>query len=516
MFSLTQELAMLVLGAKENRMSRGLMRKIVSNFMNLTAHALMLSVAVLCLGSTARAADITWGGTYRVEGIKLINPELSSDKSDKSYILNHLILSPKIVAADGVTIFGRLDVLNDPNFGINSAGQVNSVAGDLLGNGPGSATPARGTDSNAFGRTQRASPLQVTALYASWTQEFGQLIVGRVPIQFGLGTAYSAGNGMFDHFIDTKDLVAYKIVLGNMFIMPILGKVSEGNLGNEDDVNDYMVHVQYDNPESELSLGFMFDLRVVQGTGNDTPTTPGFWGAGFTNSGSSFKNQLMSFYFSQKAGSSLRASVEADLFSGDTGLKNGAGNNVGLNSFGVAAEFAYIPPVESKWDWKVKLGLASGDDPGTQDTYEGYQFNRNYDVGMIMFNHPLGHTGTDFLRTGFVRDTSSKPSNQIDSEAVSNALYLSPSFQYRTRDNLSYGAAFVYGMLNKDPLTGNVGTSTNLGYELDLNVAYKPVERLTWITEAGFMLPGEAWKGGSSNFENRPAYGITTKAAINF
>ena len=73
--------------------------------------------------------------------------------------------------------------------------------------------------------------------------------------------------------------------------MPILGKLSEGSLGHEDDVNNYVLHFQYDNPESELSLGFLYDIRVAQGTGNDAPTTPSYWGTGFTNSGNSFKNQ---------------------------------------------------------------------------------------------------------------------------------------------------------------------------------------------------------------------------------
>lgn len=491
-------------------------RQILNNF---GALAKMLVPAIaLSFGAEkmAIAADISWGGTYRVEGVDIFNPELTSDRHDKAYALHHLILTPKIVAADGVTIFGRLDVLNDSSFGINSSGQVNSVAGETLGNGPGSTTPVRGTDSNAFARTQRATPIMVTALYASWTQEFGQLIVGRVPMQFGLGTAYNAGNGPFDHFINTKDLVGYKVVLGNLFVMPMVGKVAENNLGDDDDVNDYMIHVQYDNPESELSLGFLYDLRVVEGTGNDTPNTPGFWGSGFASTGNSFKNQMMSFYLSQKANSRLRASVEADLLSGDTGLINSAGNNVGLNAFGIAAEFAYVPPPESNWSGVFKLGMATGDDPGTQDTYEGYQFNRNYDVAMLLFNHPLGQPGTDFLRTGFVRDTTGRPSNQIDSESISNAMYFAPNFSYRVKDSLSYGAAFIYALLNKDPLTGNVGTSKNLGYEVDLSVTYKPIERFTWLTQIGYLLPGDAWRGGSNGFENKPTYGLVTKAAINF
>ena len=56
-----------------------------------------------------------------------------------------------------------------------------------------------------------------------------------------------------------------------------------------------------------------------------------------------------------------------------------------------------------------------------------------------------------------------------------------------------------------------------LGYEFDFSIQYKPMERVTWITEFGALLPGDAWKGSTTqNYESKMPYGITTKAAINF
>ncbi len=83
----------------------------------------------------------------------------------------------------------------------------------------------------------------------------------------------------------------------------------------------------------------------------------------------------------------------------------------------------------------------------------------------------------------------------------------------------------VYGMLNTDPLSPTAtagsagagsGTASSLGWELDLNFNYKPYERFTWITEAGVLLPGEAWQGGNQGLENKLGYGLMTKAAVNF
>src|ERR1700683_5774350 len=91
---------------------------------------------------------------------------------------------------------------------------------------------------------------------------------------------YSDGSGNFDHYLSTKDMVGYKLVLGNLSIMPAYGKVREGNLLNEDDINDYIVMVEYNNPDSDFSMGFMFDQRVApfdsSGQGNDFPASTYF------------------------------------------------------------------------------------------------------------------------------------------------------------------------------------------------------------------------------------------------
>lgn len=461
----------------------------------------------------AQAADLTWGGTYRIEAVKVKNSELTGDDSNKAYLLHHLVLTPKIIAADGLTIHSRFDIFNNASFGQNNqAGEVFGL-GPRIGTGVGQ-DPSN--NNNVFARAQRSGDLAVTQLYATWTQEFGQFIVGRTPLHFGLGTALNAGNGPFDHYFDTRDLLGYKIVMGNLFFLPMLGKVSEGNLGEEDDVNDYMLHVQYDNPETDLSLGFYYDLRIAT-AGNDAPAGTVIGGAGATV-GDTYKTTLIGLYSSQKLGD-FTIGVEADLLSGDTGVRSIVApvDNVKLNSYGVAGEIKWAPK-DAALTGGLKLGIASGDDPGTSDTYEGFIFSRNYDVAMLMFNHPLGQR--DFFRTSLIRDTdvtttAGKPSNQIDTEAISNAVYFAPTLQYQAKENMFWGGSLIYGILNKDPIAGS-GTSSNLGFEIDVNFTYKPYERLTWVTEVGLLFPGDAWKGGSTGLDNKFAYGIVTKAAITF
>lgn len=481
-------------------------RRGVESIVKMISLGLAVS-AIAISASIASAADLQWGGLYRFEGVRIDNPELKSDKSEKAYMLHHLILQPKIVAADGMTIFGRFDLMNNAGFG------ANTQAGEFIGKGVGGGTtPSSVDNSNVLSRNQDSGGLAVTELYMSWAQEFGQLVVGRAPLHFGLGAWFNAGRGNFDHYLSTLDMVGYKVVTGNLFIMPILGKVNEGEVNKEDDVNDYMVHVQYDNPETELSIGLLYQIR--NGGGNDIVANSEYMGGVGSTQVANYKHNYIGVFSSQKL-SNYTVAVEAGILSGDTGVRTSAGNgsqDVRLNAFGLAAEVAWKPEA-SKWSANVKAGFATGDDPGTRDTYEGYSFSRNYRVGQLMFTHPLGQR--DFLRTGLTRNVAGSSAAQIDTETISNAIYFAPAVQYRASEAWSYGGTFVLGRLNKEPIAGG-STATDLGYEVDLNLTWTPFDRFTWTTEVGMLLPGETWKAGPANLDNSFAYGITTKAAIRF
>lgn len=473
-----------------------------------------LLVGAMILATEQSRADISWSGNYRVEAVHVKGAELDSNQLTKAYLLHHLVLQPKLVAADGINIYGRFDLLNNAG--------TDNVAGQTFGSGPnsnptGNTGPQTGanTPSNVFSDNQNVqSPLLVTELYATWTQEFGVFVVGRAPLRFGLGMNYSDGSGLFDHYISTRDMIGYRAVLGNLSIMPILAKVNEGNVGDEDDVNDYIIHIQYDNPETDLSLGVFYQMRTATRAGNDAPNA----NAGSEVSTSGWKTQQINVFTGQKWGNTALG-LEGGFLSGDTGLKQSAGGGgIKVNGYGVAAELSHANP-ESKWAYMLKGGIATGDDPNTADTYEGFIFNRNYNVGMLLFNHPLGQE--DHLRTGAVRagaTTANSASNEIDTEAVSNAMFLAPSFQHKWKDNLQWGGTFVWATL-QDNNFGTVSGDKDLGYEVDLNVTYKPYEKMRWVTEVGALIPGGAWNAGTAGataYENKLTYGITTKAAITF
>lgn len=122
-----------------------------------------LLVGALVLLTGQARADISWSGNYRIEAVRVTGADMTSNQLTKAYLLHHLVLQPKLVAADGINIYGRFDLLNNSG--------TDNVAGQSFGAGPNPSatqpiTPA--TPSNVFSNNQDVQePLLITELYAT-------------------------------------------------------------------------------------------------------------------------------------------------------------------------------------------------------------------------------------------------------------------------------------------------------------------------------------------------------------
>jgi hypothetical protein len=478
---------------------------------SLSLSKTFLACLALLVGANAGAADFEWSGTYRVEGNHIKNSELNGSRQ-LDYGLHHLSLRPKIVAGDGITIFGQFELFNSNSY-------PNSQLGQVFGSGVNTSKPyAAGTtadDSSGLSGVQRSEAILISHLYLSWVQEYGALLAGRAPLHFGLGMSYNAGKGLFDHWFDTRDLVAYKIMMGNLSLTPMYGKVHEGDLDRAEDINDFMVNLMYENPESDLEMGVHYRVRKSGDTGSDVPkdsaTNP--VGIGGNNSVNAAIDMNELNVYAAKDTDRWRAAVEAAFLSGKIGVATAAAEDVTMNGFGIASEFEYRPE-GSRWKYGLKAGYASGDDPETDSQYEGYIFDRNYDVAMLLFNRPLGRQ--DVLRTGAYGggpNATTGLQDKPDVEAISNVMYAVPYFDYQWTDKFSVQGALALGWLNVDPqLVDDVGS--DLGYEVDLGLSFSPRKGVVWKNEIGMLFPGSAFdfNGEGPGF----AYGYTSRAAISF
>lgn len=453
-------------------------------------------------------ADIEWSGVYRMEGNFINNPDLNAHHKQLAYGLSTLILRPKIVAGDGLTINGQFNILNN-------AAEPNSQLGAVMGGGVGTATPTGASNSNSMSQTMKNDTISIAQLFITYNNEYGQLIAGRAPLQFGLGITHNAGRGLFDHWYDTRDMVGYKFIVGNLYFFPMIGKANEGALNNNDDLTDYMIHVQYDNPESDVEMGVFYQIRKGAQMSGDAPagtaTNMPLGGAGAKSTGE--VDARTANIYALRDSENIRLGLEASFQTGNSGVLTAGGEKVTWGGFGVAGELEYRPE-DSKWKYGIKAGMATGDDPTTDAKYEGYIFDRNYDVAMLMFNHPLGQYDVLGSRivTGDPR-TGGKV-NSVDTEAIANTLYIAPNFKYAFNDRWSMNHALTTGWLNNGQIA-NKSVSKGLGYEYDLSVTFSPRKGVMWVNQAGLLFPGEAFKGGGT-YDSSFAFGLISKAAISF
>lgn len=459
----------------------------------------------LLFAAPAFAISIDWSGGYRIEFHNIENPTLNNNaKAPKTYGLHYLYLSPKIVASDGINIIGRFDLL-----GSQVQPYRNSQLGSVFGSGGGTADPRINS------QNQETSTVNVSQLYLNVNQEFGSLIAGRAPFEFGLGITHNAGLKPFDHWYDTRDVMAYRFVIDNVSLTPMLSKVSQKNFGRGVTASDETIIFEYNNPDLGAEAGVMQQTRRSSKESNDALATTSPLPVTGATLVDAWQTKTVNFYLG-RTWQTFKFKIEASFLTGDTGLLVGGTENLKYNAYAVAGEILFPAQESSKWEFAAKLGSASGDNPKTTGVYEGYQMDRNYDVAMLLFNHRMGQA--DLLTTAFSRNDGTSglnTGNSADDESIGNASYIAPSVTYKWNDKLDVVGTLIYAQLNVNP-TLSLDTSKDLGTELDIEVIYKPRSNVIWSNEIGIMLPGKAWKDGASNFATDSNYGFSTKAAITF
>lgn len=467
-------------------------------------------LATLMISATGYSSVLDWKGGYRFEYTEIEKPSLTNPGLRKSFGTNYLYLSPKLIASDGVNIISRFEVFASQDT------YYNSYLGTIWGQGNSNTSAASGSPSksNTLGRNSESLSLKVSQLYLNVNQENASLILGRAPFEFGIGMNYSSGDGLFDHWNNNRDMFAYKVLVGNLTLMPLFARHYDDGFAQGGMVQDEGLLVQYDNKETGSLIGVMLERRKASMAVNDVPvdTTVNPGAVGDSYSGD-YNVQKTNFILGRDW-DSFGFRLEAGFLSGDLGVVK-SGQNVRATGYGIASEW-YLK-TDSNWNYNLRLGVASGDNPDTSD-YEGFQFDRNYDVAFLMFNHRLG--SYDVLRTGAIKESRSSANlnagNTVDDEAISNAYYISPVIKYRWNEKLDFNQYITWAQLVTSPIA-NQGAKKDLGFEWDLEFSYKVREKMKWVNQVGFLFPGSAFKTDAVvGSDNKFTFGYTSKIGIQF
>ncbi len=470
---------------------------------------LILICSLFFSHQAVKATSIDWNGQYRFEWAEVDSTDLTGS-GRKSYFLHRLNLRPQIVVLDGLRVLGSFELLSN---GYYPNDQMGAWFGEPLSDGP----------SNVSQTTRQAQQVFVRELYLRWEQEHGELWVGRSSFDFGLGLSYSRGLGLFDHFSDQWDLVAYKIYSGNLSIQPMISKPIDLDPAQGSSATDQILNILYDNQDSQSQFGVMYRKREASPTAN--------------NAYRFFDSQVNSAYTQSQASTDFKATytniffarvwpefafqIEGGFTSGDTGLVTQTQEKIELSGYGLAIEMDFFSKDKaSDWTYSLLTGVASGDDPNTA-RFEGYSFHKNYNPGFLLMNHPLGQF--DILTSAAYRGRSANgggllpTSSSLDEEAVSNVMYIAPQANQKINDQWTWTNQFVYATLqSQSSRTPSNMMSKDLGFEWDTGFTFKPHDRFEWVTEVGILSPGEAFKEGTLNHKTGVTFGFQTKAAISF
>lgn len=481
----------------------------------------MKKILLLIFASiAAHAASIDWSGTYRFEWIDISKPALGGNPSagnsseSKSYGLNFLTLRPRIMASDGINIYTRFDLLRNKNDVYYANSQIGQQWG---GSTYGTSVSGNSGVNNTTRENQISSPIATREIYLKVEQENGALLIGRAPYEFGMGMSHNAGLGLFDHWYDTKDMLAYKFFVGNVSFTPMFVRSFDKDPKNGQVNQEELLEIMYDNKDAGAKLGLLFERRSAD-LGVVSDATNADWVSALCNgiapctTVGGMKYERTSFYLGRQW-EAFGFQVEGGFQKAKTGVYAN-GTQVEMDGYGIAAELKYQKPA-SKWGYHFNFGVASGDNPGSTK-YESYQFDRNYDVAMLLFNHRLGQR--DFLKSNLIKNSNLTAGNSFDDEAISNAGYLSVKINHDWKERWKFGYTLTYAQLMAK-LNSPSDMKKDLGIELDAELVYFPRAKVQWLNQIGILMPGEAFKNGTGaggDLGTATAFGFASKAAISF
>jgi hypothetical protein len=191
------------------------------------------------------------------------------------------------------------------------------------------------------------------------------------------------------------------------------------------------------------------------------------------------------------------------------------GEDADIRGFGTAAEFeaGHLP---SRFRFRLQTGYASGDADRRDETLHGFQFDPNYQVGLVLFDHYLPEVTARGYRGAADPARGARPpegaAEFVNDGAVRNALYLNPMLLFGDREGLLTGLGVLWArsvapvidpaatFANGGSPTGPAGrspASRNLGWEADVATRYRHQLdiglTLEIKAEYGILFPGDAF-----------------------
>ncbi len=408
-------------------------------------------LALLLTVSSASATELVWQGYYRGRALLYDSLSLSdtnpSAEGTSNLVDHRLLLRPSWMISDHAAIHAEVDVMKLTLWGDVPDQYVDPVTGETLpvAQADGVSNVAVGTGVRGWGEA-----------YTDW----GRIALGRMPMQWGSGILWNSGNAVDGEYGDSADRLQLSGRIGPVFVMGAFDVQYEGYVGATDDMQSVSLAVGYRS--ETLGVGLLNNYRY-------RPEEPDPYQA--------YTGSLWGF---AELGP-VRAELEGvGVFGG--GDLDGGQDDVTIMAFGLMAKADYTA---DKLSFGGEFGVATGDDDPSDKELTTFSFDRDHNVGLMLFEEPMptlqaassnesnGGRTTDAARSG---------------DAISNAIYFRPSVRYKIIPTVEVEGAWLVAA--RADSTGATEADQGYGNEFDVSVRWDPHPHVWFKGTAGVFLPG--------------------------
>ncbi|MEQ1564353.1 MAG: hypothetical protein ABMA64_01860 [Myxococcota bacterium] len=453
----------------------------------------------LFLAPAAHAAEVQFEGYYRARFRAFDTLSLDRDNAldeGLSALAQHrLWLAPRFLITDQASLFVQINALNGVPWGMSDADYAgygldpaNVFEYDLT-------SPTSSTDPNA--------PLLDLTLWRAWGEVYtpiGQFSFGRMPLGWGRGIWLNDGlsDPLNADFGDTTDRVMWEHLIQDQFYLRASVDVpAERFVGADDDTTAVGFGVAYKN--ETMSAGILLQLDH---TGPQQPA-----------------GAPLDVFTADAAGDvtlgKLNLAAEAVGQFGGGNLEGGY-NDANITAVGAVLEAGIdLEP----WGADLQVGIASGDNTPGDLNLRTFTFDRDYSVGMFLFEQPMPTLATSLSAandTNGGRDYGSV----LSGAALSNAIFVKPTGSREIVDGLRVDVSWLGARVARPPTIDGVNQSRGYGNEFQLGVSYTGIAHVLADARFGLFLPGTHYSRSANGEEDTgfdgPAYGFQLTGRIDF
>lgn len=453
----------------------------------------LLPIAALVASADVHATELTWEGHFRsraryFDSLSLSDTNAYAEGASMG-LDTRLRLQPGLVLSDKVAIYTQVDLLPYVSWGDEATDTAPFTGDDVPVAYSQSVTPP--TDEDGAATLQN---IQVTRAWAEVGLPFGRLRFGRMPVQWGSGMVWNAGNDPLSEYGDTADRLQITALTGPVYVIGAYELPFEGLVNQKDDLHSLVGGVVYQT--ETVGLGTYNVYRWMNdGTDKFGAYIGDVWGR------------------AELGGGSVEAEFAAVVGSGDLDATT---NDVRISSFG--AHLNGEMPLD-KLRVGLMAGFAGGDGDESDSKLHTFTFDPDFNVGLLLFEEPLPTLEA-------ASPSSTNGGRNYDAtltwDGVSNALFARPRVGYQLRDDLLGEISLLAATRarqtddEKDAGTDN----KSYGLELDADIHYEPVDFVRLQATGAVLFPGTFYKdyeddtlGGDFD---QPAFGLRLVGAIEF